>query len=177
MTLVRPANTADIADIREIYAHHVLHSLASFEVEPPSMDEMRVRMESILAAGYPYLLAEAQGKVMGFAYASAYRARHGYRFTVEDSIYLRDGAQGKGVGRQLLQALLTQCEAKGFRQMIAVIGDSANAASISVHARLGFRFAGVLPSVGFKHGRWIDSVLMSKALGEGDRSQPRDRAV
>jgi L-amino acid N-acyltransferase YncA len=172
MMNIRPVTANDIPALREIYAHHVLHGSASFEVEPPSLEEMRVRMESILAAGFPYLLAEEEDSVLGYAYASAYRARYAYRFTVENSIYIRDGLQGKGVGRQLMQALITQCEAKGFRQMIAVIGDSANAASIGLHARMGFRFAGVLPSVGFKHGTWIDSVLMTKALGEGDRSAP-----
>jgi L-amino acid N-acyltransferase YncA len=172
MLNLRTATVEDLPAIAKIYEHHVLHGSASFETVPPSESEFRSRYENIIGAGYPYLVAEMEGAVLGYAYASAYRARHAYRFAVEDSIYVRDGLAGKGIGRALLAELIARCEASGFRLMIAVIGDSANAGSISVHARAGFRFAGVLPAVGFKHERWIDSVLMTRALGDGDRSPP-----
>jgi L-amino acid N-acyltransferase YncA len=169
---IRPATISDLPAIATIYAHHVLHGPASFESTPPGESEFRSRYENITGAGYPYLVAELDGVVQGFAYASAYRARYAYRFAVEDSIYVRDGLAGKGIGRSLLAELIGRCEASGFRLMIAVIGDSANAGSISVHARAGFRFAGVLPAVGYKHDRWVDSVLMTRALGDGDLSAP-----
>jgi phosphinothricin acetyltransferase len=172
MITIRPAKLADLEQVRVIYSYHVIHGRASFEVEPPSEAELRARFESITAAGFPYLVAQEGAQVLGYAYASAYRARYAYRFAVEDSIYVRDGFAGKGVGKLLLTALLEQCTRQGFRIMVAVIGDSRNAASISLHARCGFRFAGVLPSVGFKHNDWVDSVLMTRTLGEGDRTQP-----
>ncbi len=177
MLNLRPATIADLPAIAKIYEHHVLYGSASFETTPPGESEFRSRFENITGAGYPYLVAEIDGVVQGYAYASAYRARHAYRFAVEDSIYVRDGMAGKGIGRALLAQLITRCEASGFRLMIAVIGDSANAGSISVHARAGFRFAGVLPAVGYKHDRWVDSVLMTRALGEGDQSSPTPLTV
>jgi L-amino acid N-acyltransferase YncA len=174
---VRTATISDLPAIANIYEHHVLHGSASFETTPPGESEFRSRYENITGAGYPYLVAELDGVVQGFAYASAYRARHAYRFAVEDSIYVRDGLAGKGIGRSLLAELIGRCEASGFRLMIAVIGDSANAGSIAVHARAGFRFAGVLPAVGYKHGRWVDSVLMTRALGDSDHTAPQPLTV
>jgi L-amino acid N-acyltransferase YncA len=174
MLTIRAAQIEDLPAILEIYTHHVVHGSASFEVAPPLLAEMRARFETILAAGYPYIVAMREGRVAGYAYASAYRARFAYRFTVENSIYIAHDQISGGVGRALMEALIAQCEARGYRQMIAVIGDSANAASIGLHARLGFRFAGVLPAVGYKHERWIDSVLMARALGGGDQSAPQE---
>jgi len=171
--VLRPAAEADLAAIREIYAHHVLHGLASFEIEPPTLDEMRRRFAAITAEGYPYLLAEADAGVLGYAYASAYRSRPAYRHTVENSVYVKPGAVGRGVGRRLLTALIEQCTLRGPRQMLAVIGDSANAASIGLHRACGFRECGTLRSVGFKSGRWVDSVIMQRPLGEADRTLPR----
>ena len=169
---LRPAVPADLAAVAAIYRHHVLHGVASFEIEPPDAAEIARRFAAIVAEGLPYLVAETDGTVIGYAYAARYRERPAYRFTVEDSIYVAPGAGGRGIGRALLAALIDRCGALGYRRMIAVIGDSANVASIGLHARLGFRVAGVLPSVGFKHGRWVDSVLMERALGKGDLAPP-----
>jgi L-amino acid N-acyltransferase YncA len=170
--LVRPATATDIDAVQAIYAHHVLHGLASFEIEPPTAAQMRSRFDAIAGGGYPYLVAAADETVLGYAYASAYRARPGYRYTVEDSVYVAATAAGRGIGRQLLTALVGECERRGYRQMLAVIGDSANAASIELHRACGFAHSGTLLSVGFKFGRWIDSVLMQRALGAGDRLMP-----
>jgi len=172
MTEVRPATAADVPVIQAIYAHHVLHGLASFEIEPPTAAEMRSRFDAITGAGHPYLVAADGGTVLGYAYASAYRTRPAYRYTVEDSVYVAASQTGRGIGRQLLAALIAECELRGYRQMLAVIGDSANAASIDVHRACGFVEAGVLRSVGFKFGRWVDSVIMQRALGDGDISPP-----
>lgn len=172
---LRAATPADIPAIRAIYTHHVLHGLASFEIEPPSAAEMRSRFESITGGGYPYLVAaddEGEG-VLGYAYASVYRTRPGYRYTVEDSVYVSPARVGQGVGRRLLARLIDESERRGYRQMLAVIGDSANVASIELHRACGFAPAGTLRSVGFKFGRWVDSVLMQRGLGESDRSVPR----
>lgn len=169
---LRAATPADIAAIQAIYAHHVRHGLASFEIEPPTSAEMLGRFASITGPGYPYLVATEGDTVLGYAYASAYRARPGYRYTVEDSVYVAPGAVGRGFGRQLLTRLVAECERLGFRQMLAVIGDSANAASIQLHRACGFAHAGSLCSVGFKFGRWVDSVLMQRPLGQGDRTLP-----
>jgi len=169
---LRPAVPADMAAIAAIYAHHVLHGVASFEIEPPDAAEIGRRFGAIAARNLPCLVAETDGTVIGYAYAARYRERPAYRYTVEDSIYVAPGAGGRGIGRALLGALVERCAALGYRRMIAVIGDSANVSSIGLHARLGFRVAGVLPSVGFKHGRWVDSVLMERALGEGDLAPP-----
>ncbi len=170
--LIRDAAEADMAAVQRIYAHHVLKGLATFEEEPPSADELLSRRAAILALGLPYLAAELDGAVGGYAYASAYRARPAYRHTIEDSVYLADGLGGRGIGRALLAALIGRCEAGPWRQMIAVIGDSGNVASVAVHRSLGFAHVGTLPSVGFKLGRWVDTVLMQRALGQGDRTLP-----
>jgi phosphinothricin acetyltransferase len=170
--LVRPARDADLPAIQAIYAHHVLTSSASFELVPPSEADMRGRYQAILAGGHPYVVAEDGAEVLGYAYASAYRARPAYRHTVEDSIYVAPSAVGRGVGRALLTRLLADCEAGGWCQMVAVIGDSANAASIALHAALGFRHTGTLHAVGWKFGRWIDSVLMQRPLAAGSGAPP-----
>ena len=170
--IVRPAAPRDLPAIQSIYAYHVLHGLASFEEEAPPLEEMRRRYEDVARQGLPYLVAEESGEVLGYGYCTLYRARSAYRFTLEDSIYVKHGQQGRGVGRALLGELIARCEALDYRQIIAVIGDSANAASIAVHASLGFARAGNLRSTGYKFGRWVDSVLMQRPLGPGDGSKP-----
>lgn len=172
ITDIRAARADDLAQIAAIYAHHVLHGLASFELEPPSPDEMRARFESITRAGFPYLVAAEADRVLGYAYANHYRTRPAYRFSVENSVYVAADAVGRGIGKRLLLRLIDECEQRGYRQMLAVIGDSANAASIELHRACGFAQVGLLPSIGFKFGRWVDSVLMQRALGAGDRSLP-----
>jgi L-amino acid N-acyltransferase YncA len=161
-----------VAAITTIYAHRVLHGLASFEIEPPSQDDMRRRHLDIVSRNYPYLVAECAGEVVGYAYASPYRLRPAYRHTAENSVYLHPAWTGRGIGRQLVSALLAECEARRLRQLVAVIGDSANRASIGLHKSLGFREVGVLRSVGFKFDRWVNSVLMQRALGAGDSTPP-----
>lgn len=175
MPLIRPSRPDDIPAITGIYGHAVATGLASFELDPPDREEMARRREALVAAGLPHLVAERGGTVVGFAYAGRYHARPGYRFTVEDTVYVAPGESGRGHGRALLTRVIADCERLGFRRMIAVIGDSGNAASIRLHAALGFTHAGLLPSVGWKHGRWLDSVLMQRALGVGN-STPPDRA-
>lgn len=170
--VVRPSRAEDIGAIQAIYAHHVLHGLASFEEVPPDAAELAQRREAIVARGLPYLVAEIGGDVVGYAYAGPYRARSAYRYTLEDSVYVAEGRHGLGIGRALLTRLVAECERTGARQLVAVIGDSGNAGSIGLHAALGFRQAGLLPSIGFKHGRWVDSVLMQRPLGEGDATLP-----
>ena len=167
---IRPAEPCDIAAMTRIYAHAVRHGTASFEIDPPDESEMRRRFEALVGGGYPSLVAAqgvagSAGEVLGYAYAGPYRARPAYRFTVEDSIYVAPQTQRHGIGRALLRQLITECEARGFRQMIAVIGDSAQTASIALHAGLGFRLVGTLEAVGFKFDRWLDSVLMQRGLG------------
>ncbi|HEY4134974.1 MAG TPA: GNAT family N-acetyltransferase [Alphaproteobacteria bacterium] len=169
---VRPAAAADMAGIQAIYAHHVRTSLATFEIDPPDVAEMARRHADVAGRGLPYLVAEADGRLLGFGYAAPYRARAAYRHTVENSIYVADAARGQGVGRAVLAAVIEGCAALGYRQMVAVIGDSANAASIGLHTALGFKPAGLLPAVGFKFGRWVDSVLMQRPLGEGSAQPP-----
>lgn len=166
--LVRPATLSDIAAITAIYRPAVIDGTASWEYDPPDEAEMARRFAAIDAAGYPYLAAEKAGTVIGYAYASAYRTRPGYRFTVENSVYVAAGTQRSGAGRVLLAELIERCAAKGYRQMVAVIGDSSNQASIGLHRAQGFTFCGVIHAIGWKHGRWIDSVLMQRALGVGD---------
>jgi phosphinothricin acetyltransferase len=170
--LVRPAAAHDLPPIHAIYAHHVLHGLASFEEEVPPLEEMRRRFDDITGQGLPYLVAEEKGEVLGYGYCSLYRMRSAYRYTLEDSIYVKHGRQRKGIGRALLAELVQRCEKLHYRQIIAVIGDSANAASIGVHASLGFVRAGNLRSTGYKFGRWVDSILMQLPLGAGDGTKP-----
>jgi phosphinothricin acetyltransferase len=170
--VVGDAGIADAAAIAAIYAHHVLHGLASFEEVPPDAGEIARRLAERGAQGLPTLLARLGGRPVGFAHAGRYRTRPAYRFTVEDSVYVAAGAEGKGIGRALLAELIARCAALGCRQMVAIIGDSANRASIGLHERLGFRRAGLLADVGFKHGRWVDSVIMQRPLGVGAARPP-----
>jgi len=170
--LVRPAAPQDLPAIQAIYAHHVLHGLASFEEVAPPLEEMRRRFEAVTGDGLPYLVAEEKGEVLGYGYCSVYRTRSAYRHTLEDSIYVKEGKQGRGVGKALLAELIARCTALNYRQIIAVIGDSANAGSIKLHASLGFVRAGNLRSTGYKFGRWVDSVLMQLPLGQGDGTKP-----
>lgn len=169
---LRTAAAPDLPAIHAIYSHHVLHGLASFEEVPPSLEEMGRRQTEVVGMGLPYLVAEEAGVLLGYGYCSLYRTRSAYRYTLEDSIYIRQGMQGKGVGRTLLGELIRTCEALNYRQMVAVIGDSANAASIGLHASLGFLRVGILRSTGFKFGRWVDSMLMQRPLGYGDGTKP-----
>jgi phosphinothricin acetyltransferase len=169
---IRPAASGDIAAITRIYAHAVEHGTASFELEPPNEAEMARRMQALLDGRYPYLVAEQAGAVAGYAYAGPYRARPAYRWSVEDSVYVAPESQRRGFGLLLLRELIRAAEEAGFRQMIAVIGDSAQTASITLHAATGFRLIGTLQAVGFKHGRWLDSVLMQRPLGRADTAPP-----
>ena len=173
---LRPATAADVAAIAAIYRPAVLHGTASFELEPPDEAEMLRRFTGIGDAGYPFFVATLDDRIVGYAYASAYRARPAYRFTVENSVYIAPEAQGKGVGTLLLKALVAACTAKGYRLMVAVIGDSRNQASITLHRNAGFTFCGTIHSVGYKFGRWLDSVIMERPLGEGDASTPGEVA-
>ena len=169
---IRPATPADVPAITRIYAHAVKHGTASFELEPPDEAEMARRQRTLLDGGYPYIVAEIDDALAGYAYAGPYRPRPAYRFSVEDSIYVDPSAQHRGVGRVLLQHLIEECERRGFRQMIAVIGDSAQAPSIELHRALGFRMIGAVENVGYKFGRWLDSVNMQRALGAGATTKP-----
>jgi L-amino acid N-acyltransferase YncA len=169
---IRPATPADIAAITRIYAHSVRTGTASFELEPPGEAEMARRMQALLDGGYPYIAAEIDGVIVGYAYAGSYRPRPAYRYSVEDSIYIDPAAQRRGVGRALLQRLIEECERRGFRQMIAVIGDSAQTPSIELHRAAGFRMIGTVENVGYKFGRWLDSVNMQRALGPGATTKP-----
>jgi L-amino acid N-acyltransferase YncA len=168
---LRPARPEDIPAIHSIYAHHVLHGLASFEEAPPAAAELERRYREVTARGLPYLAAEYGYELAGYGYCSPYRARSAYRYALENSIYVRHDMTGRGIGRKLLDELIVRCEGLGYRQMIAVIGDSANAASIGLHAACGFVRVGTLRSVGFKFGRWVDSVYMQRPLGQGDGSR------
>jgi L-amino acid N-acyltransferase YncA len=170
--LIRDSLPSDVPAICAIYGHSVQSGVASFELSPPDEAEISRRRDATLAAGFPYLVAEEDGKTVGYAYAGAYRPRPAYRFTVENSVYVAPDQQRKGVGRALLPALIARCEAAGFRLMVAVIGDSGNHASIALHAAFGFTHAGLLPNVGWKHGRWLDSVLMVRPLGPGADQPP-----
>ena len=169
---IRSAAAADLPSVTEIYEHAVRFGTATFELDPPDLFEMTRRFEALTGGGFPYLVATIEGDVVGYAYAGAYRPRPAYRFTVENSIYLQPATQGRGIGKKLLQRLIAECETRGFRQMIAVIGDSANAASIGVHSRCGFQMIGTHPDVGFKFGRWLDTVMMQRALGAGGTALP-----
>ena len=174
MTLIlRDSTPSDIPAITAIYGHAVRDGLASFEYDPPERPEMARRRDVVIGAGYPYIVAtDAQGAVLGYAYVSAWRPRAAYRFSVENSIYVAPEAKGRGVGRTLLTELIARSTSQGFRLIVAVIGDSANAASIGLHVACGFQPAGVLPNVGWKHERWVDSVLMTLALGDGATTAP-----
>lgn len=169
---IRPATLADIPAITRIYAHAVAHGTASFEIEAPDEAEMTRRQRALIDGDFPYLAAESGGALLGYAYAGSYRPRPAYRFTVEDSIYVDPRAQRRGVGRLLLDRLIAESSNRGFRQMIAVIGDSAQTASIELHRAAGFRMVGTIESVGYKFDRWLDCVLMQRALGPGASTPP-----
>ena len=167
--VIRAATEADMAAVRDIYAHYVRHSLATFEETPPTLEDMRGRRRTSVDLGLPYLVAEGNKEILGFAYAALYRARPAYRFTIEDSVYVADGLSGQGIGSALLGELIARCERGPWRQMIAIVGDSANSGSIALHRRFGFALAGTLRSVGFKFERWVDTPIMQRALGaDGD---------
>jgi L-amino acid N-acyltransferase YncA len=170
--IIRPATPDDIAAVTRIYADAVLNGTASFEIEPPDEAEMTRRQAALLNNGYPYLTAEIEGVVAGYAYAGPYRSRPAYKWSVEDSIYVAPQMHHKGIGGLLLARLIAESTQRGFRQMIAVIGDSAQIGSIAVHERAGFNHIGTLRSVGFKHGKWLDTVLMQRALGQGNTTLP-----
>jgi L-amino acid N-acyltransferase YncA len=171
---IRPATEADLPAITAIYEHAVRHGTATFELVPPDLAEMTRRYRALVDGGYPYFVAVLGGRVAGYAYAGAYRPRPAYRFTVENSIYLDPSFHRRGAGLQLLQRLIVECETRGFRQMIAVIGDSANAGSIGIHTRTGFKLIGTHPGVGLKFGRWLDTVMMQRDLGEGASTVPAE---
>ena len=173
--IVRASTEADIARCAEIYAHHVLHGTASFEVDPPDVAEMKKRRAAVLALGLPHLVAERDGTVLGYAYAGNWRPRPAYKFSIEDSIYVDNSAVGQGVGKALLPVLIEHCTALGKRQMVAVIGDSAQTPSIRLHASCGFEMVGTLKNIGFKFGRWLDTVMMQRALGSSDAPPPGNR--
>lgn len=170
--VIRPSTDADLSAITAIYADSVLHGTGTFETEPPSEAEMARRRDDVLSKGLPWLVAEEDGRILGYAYANHFRPRLAYRFCVEDSVYLHADARGRGIGRLLLTEVVSRCEAAGARQMIALIGDSTNAGSIGLHLALGFEPAGVLRAAGWKHGRWLDVPLMQRALGPGDDTDP-----
>ena len=175
--VIRDSLPTDLPAIAAIYGDAVLHGNASFELDPPDICEVARRRAVLLGAGLPYLVAEnAARRVVGYCHAGIYRSRPGYRFTVENSVYVASACQGRGIGRALLPPLIDRCERAGFRLMVAVIGDSANHASIRLHQGCGFRHAGLLPAVGWKHGRWLDSILMVRQLGPGASEPPLDRA-
>jgi L-amino acid N-acyltransferase YncA len=165
---IRPATAADVPELQSIYAHHVLHGTGSFEEVPPSVEEMAARFERVRSRGWPWLVSADASGVLGYAYATQFRDRSAYRFTLEDSVYVREDQRGQGVGKALVAALLELSEAAGFRQMMAVIGDTENAGSIGLHASLGFQRVGTLRAVGLKFGRWLDVVYMQRALGPGN---------
>jgi phosphinothricin acetyltransferase len=171
--VVRDAIDADMAAVQAIYAHNVMHGRASFEETPPTLAEMLERRRSVLAMGIPYLVADVDGEIAGYSYATSYRPRPAYRFTVEDSVYVADSFHRRGIGAALLGKLVERCNTGPWRQMLAIIGDSGNASSIAIHRRLGFEHVGTLKSVGFKLGAWTDTVLMQRALGAGDAAPPR----
>ena len=176
MPLIRHSREDDIPAIAAIYAHHVLHSTGTFETEAPGIADMTARRADVLSKGLPYLVAEDEGRIAGFAYGNWFKPRPAYRYSVEDSIYLAPDAHSKGLGRALLAELLASCEAAGIRKVMAIIGDSANAGSIGVHRALGFEEAGIIRSCGWKFGAWRDIVIMQKTLGIGDTQPPKDAA-
>ena len=170
--IIRPALAADAAALAAIYGHHAVHGLGTFEEVAPSAAEMAARMDAVTDRGLPYLVAEIDGEIAGFAYASPFRTRAAYRYTVEDSVYIAPGRLRHGVGKALLTAVIAACEALGLRQMVALIGDSANAGSIGVHRACGFVHTGVMTAVGYKAGRWVDVVIMRRPLNGGEATAP-----
>jgi L-amino acid N-acyltransferase YncA len=170
--VVRPAAAADMASVTAIYAHAVQYGTATFEIEPPDEAEMAARFGALADGGFPYVVAEIDGAVRGYAYAGPYRARIAYRYTLEDSIYVAPGFLGRGIGRALIDRIIADTAARGFRQMVAVIGDSGQVASIALHRAAGFRMVGTCEAVGFKFGRWLDTVLMQRPLGPGASTLP-----
>ncbi|MES2532858.1 MAG: N-acetyltransferase family protein [Pseudomonadota bacterium] len=171
-TTIRPSRDEDVAAIAAIYAHHVLNGTGTFETEPPTAADMAARRADVLSKKLPYLVAESEGEVLGFAYCNWFKPRPAYRFSAEDSIYMADKARGKGLGAQLLAALSQAAEQAGVRKLIAVIGDSANAGSVGVHRAQGFTHVGVLKDCGWKFGKWLDVVMMEKSLGAGSSTSP-----
>jgi phosphinothricin acetyltransferase len=169
---IRPAEASDAQALAALYGHHVIHGFGTFEEAPPSAEEMAARRAAVVARNLPYLVAEIDGQVVGFAYAGPFRPRPAYRFTVEDSVYVAAEHHGKGVGKQLLLAVIAACEAMGLRQMVAMIGDTENTGSIALHRACGFELVGVLPAVGHKGGRWVDVVQMQRALNAGSDTPP-----
>jgi phosphinothricin acetyltransferase len=169
--LIRDSLEADVVAIQAIYANHVLHGTASFELTPPTLEEMRQRRADVVAKDLPYLVAEQNGVVVGYAYVTPYRPRPAYRFTVEDSVYVQEGLAGQGIGSLLLAEIIKICTAKGYRQLMAVVGD-ASAASVSLHERHGFKLAGTFKAVGYKFGAWRDTAMLQRSLGEGDQTDP-----
>ena len=175
--IVRAASPADAAALARIYGHNAVHGFGTFEEVAPSPEEMAARLKAVQDRGMPWMVVEDAGQVLGFAYAAPYRTRSAYRYTAEDSVYVAPEAQGRGVGRAALQAVVAACEALGVRQLVAVIGDSDNAGSLALHRALGFEPCGVLPALGFKHGRWLDVVLMQKALNGGASIPPQGAGI
>jgi len=171
---LRDAVLSDIADIQQLYAREVREGVATYEYEVPDEAEMAHRFQELRQKGFPFLIAELDGQFAGYAYASSYRARIGYRWTVEDTVYVTADAQGRGIGRALLSRLMEDCTALGFRQMVAVIGEPGNGASVALHEKLGFKTIGIFPGLGRKHGRWLDTVQMQCALGSGNQQAPQD---
>jgi len=174
VSTIRPSRDADLAPITAIYGHHVLHGTGTFETVPPTEAEMAARRADVLAKRLPWLVVEDAGQVLGYAYCQWFKPRPAYRFSAEDSIYLHPDAAGRGLGRQLLAAVIDQAQQAGLRKLIAVIGDSGNAASVAVHRSLGFEQVGIIGACGWKFGRWLDIVLMEKPLGDADRTAPEN---
>lgn len=172
MPTIRPSHPSDMAAITAIYKHHVLHGTGTFEIDPPSLEDMTARREDVLSKGLPYLVLENEGQVVGFAYCNWFKPRPAYRFSAEDSIYLAADTAGKGWGRMLLAELCQAAEKVGIRKLIAVIGDSGNAGSIGVHTSVGFKHVGTVSGCGWKFERWLDIVMMEKALGLGQTQAP-----
>ncbi len=173
MPLIRPSLTADMPAVTAIYQHHVLHGTGTFEIDPPSLEDMKARREDVLGKGLPYLVLEDKGQILGFAYCNWFKPRPAYRFSAEDSVYLAANNTGKGWGRMLLTELCQAAEKVGIRKLIAVIGDSGNAGSIGVHKSLGFQHVGIVSGCGWKFERWLDIVMMEKALGHGQNRSPQ----